>query len=234
MANTDLAVGTVFALDKDAAKYLIHVLRRDVGDQLVVFNGDGNNYLSSIVAAGSKPQIKVETCTENLSESKLDLTLVQALAKGSKLDLVIQKATELGVRRIVPVVAERSIMQIDADRQQKKLNHWRGVAVSASAQCGRSVIPDIETPARLADWFQRAGTAGLLLHPTGHQSISSVTVKDQTCTLFVGPEGGFSDRELAAARDVGIQFATCGPRILRTETAGFTATAILQSRYGDL
>lgn len=230
----ELAVGQVIQLPKDASKYLTRVLRRGAGDAVTLFTGDGHNYPAELNEDGNLVTAAVLEKAVNHSESPLTITLVQSLAKGSKFDLVIQKATELGVSRIVPVTADRSVMQIDKHRLQKKLAHWQSIAISACTQCGRSKIPTIDTPANLSDCFYRAASEGLLLHPESEHSISDTTITSQQCTLFIGPEGGFSDEEVTAALNAGVRLATCGPRILRTETAGFTALSILQSRFGDL
>lgn len=229
-----LTTGDEIALPKDASKYLVRVLRKNTGDVVTLFNGDGHDYSAVILHCSSPVVVKITEKTVNGAESPLSITLVQSLAKGSKLDLVIQKATELGVQRIVPVIADRSVVQIDDDRQKKKMDHWRGVAISACAQCGRSALPDIEPPSALNDWINRSSVNGLLLHPRGDRSITTVPVNNQSCSIFIGPEGGFSESELAMAKGAGLQIVTCGPRVLRTETAGFSAVAVLQARFGDL
>lgn len=232
--NQSLAKDTDVTLPKDAAKYLLRVLRRNSGDEIILFNGDGYNYPATLSVNGNQACATVQQQVINPAESPLSITLVQALAKGTKLDLVIQKATELGVQRIVPVIAERSVMQIDQQRQQKKMDHWRAVAISACTQCGRSTLPTIDPPTVLPQCLSSDISNGLLLHPRGQNRLSQVQLCGDHCTLFIGPEGGFSDHEIALAEGVGVQLVTCGPRVLRTETAGFTAVAILQSQRGDL
>ncbi|MEM7257932.1 MAG: 16S rRNA (uracil(1498)-N(3))-methyltransferase [Pseudomonadota bacterium] len=229
-----LAAGAEVTLPKDAAKYLLRVLRRNSGDSVVLFNGDGHNYPATLAVNGKQATVNVSDKIVNAAESPLSITLVQALAKGTKLDLIIQKATELGVQRIAPVIADRSVMQIDQQRQQKKMDHWHAIAISACTQCGRSVLPVIDTPVELRQWLGSGVIDGLLLHPGGTQRLSDVSLPTDSCTLYIGPEGGFSDNEITMAADAGIQFVTCGPRVLRTETAGFTAIAVLQSKLGDL
>ncbi len=232
--STTVAVGQSLTLDKDAARYLTRVLRRKPGDGVTVFNGDGNDYEATITDVSATTTVTIDHNRPNATESSLNITLVQSLAKGSKLDLVIQKATELGVNRIVPISADRSVMQIDEKRLQKRMQHWRGIAISACTQCGRSVIPVIDQPTETTQWISGNKTATLMLHPGGAQSIGEVILNDNQCQILIGPEGGFSDNELSQATNANIQLVSCGPRILRTETAGFTALAILQARYGDL
>ena len=204
---------------------------------MTLFNGDGFNYHSTLVVSSPGNAIaNIHKKVLNPAESPLNISLVQSLAKGSKLDLVIQKATELGVRRTVPVISERSVMRIDEKRIDRKLDHWRGIAVSAATQCQRSVIPEIDPPLKLRDWFagNAAQTTCLLLHPHADHRLKEIALEALECTVIVGPEGGFTDDEVNYAIECGVSTFQCGPRILRTETAGFTAIGILQSLYGDL
>jgi 16S rRNA (uracil1498-N3)-methyltransferase len=161
---------------------------------------------------------------------------VQSLAKGTKLELVIQKATELGICRITPVISERSVMRIDEKRIGRKLDHWRAIAVSAATQCQRSIVPEIDSPLPLRDWLagNAAQTNCLLLHPMAHKKLKEITLDTPECTVMVGPEGGFTDDEVNDAVACGVSTFQCGPRILRTETAGFTAISVLQSLHGDI
>ncbi len=229
-----LIVGQQLQLDKDAAKYLTRVLRRQVGDTVTLFNGDGSNYPATICEINGGTVVSVDACIPNNTESPLNITLVQSLAKGSKLDLIIQKATELGVNRIVPVTAERSVMQIDEKRLQKRMHHWHGIAISACTQCERSIIPLIEAPVDTSQWLASNQSPTLMLHPGADNSVGTVDITGNSIQLLIGPEGGFSDNEVQQAIDANIEPVSCGPRILRTETAGFTAIAILQARFGDL
>lgn len=239
--NAALTVGEQIKLDKDAGKYVVRVLRRRVGDGLELFNGDGYNYRATLLSCTATDTVaEIQQRHHNNAESPLSINLVQALAKGTKLDLVIQKATELGVTQITPVSSERSILQLDKSRLDRKLEHWRGIAESAASQCHRSVIPVIAAPQSLSDWLQHSAqnSTCLLLHPQTQQSLNDIKLELppelQECSLLIGPEGGFSDGELAHASQCGVMSFRLGPRILRTETAGFTAIAILQSLYGDI
>ncbi len=222
-------------LDREASKYISRVLRRVEGDPLTLFNGDGNNYAATITTAGKSTQVKISNQVKNCTESPLKITLVQSLAKGTKLDLVIQKATELGVSRITPVSSDRSVLQIDAARLQKRMEHWQGIAISACTQCQRSVLPTIDQPQDFHDWLASKQHDNIyILHPGAEQSISTITLEAKPCAIIIGPEGGFSDEEIQHAMTSSAIPIACGPRILRTETAGFAAIAILQSRFGDL
>jgi 16S rRNA (uracil1498-N3)-methyltransferase len=235
--NASLTVGEQIKLDKDAGKYVVRVLRRRVGDELELFNGDGYNYQATLLSCAATDTVaEIQQRHHNTAESPLSINLVQALAKGTKLDLVIQKATELGVTQITPVSSERSVLQLDKSRVERKLEHWRGIAESAASQCHRSVIPVITAPQSLSDWLQHSAQSSpcLLLHPQARQSLNDIKLELPSCSLLIGPEGGFSDDELAHASQCGVMSFRLGPRILRTETAGFTAIAILQSLYGDI
>lgn len=229
-----LSVDQSLQLGKDAAKHITRVLRRKVDDEVVVFNGDGNDYPATLIQTTPHAVLRITGKIDNQNESPLAVTLVQSLAKGTKLDLVIQKATELGVNRIVPVIAARSVMQIDEKRLERRMQHWKAVAVSACTQCQRSKLPIIEQPQPLNRWLPANAAGSMLLHPEASVAISSITVTANHCQLLVGPEGGFTDDELQLATHHRIPLVSCGPRVLRTETAGFTALSVLQSRYGDL
>lgn len=225
------------ALNKDAHKYIVRVLRRNDGDPLVLFNGDGFNYRSTLrLPSQSRAYASIEEKQVNDSESPLKINLVQSLAKGTKLDLVIQKATELGVTQITPVISERSVLRVDESRVDRKLTHWQSVAVSASTQCERSVVPTVNMPVSLNDWIDHIDepSSCVLLHPTASKALKEINLETLNCSILVGPEGGFTAEEINHAKSRGVTSFNCGPRILRTETAGFTAIAILQSLHGDI
>lgn len=222
-------------LDRDASKYIIRVLRRTTGDKLIAFNGDGSDYPATITAVSKDTEVQITDTVNNNSESPLKITLVQSLAKGTKLDLVIQKATELGVSRITPVSNDRSVLQIDNSRIAKRMNHWRGVAISACTQCQRSTLPIIDEPRSFTNWLESSPHENTyLLHPVSESSIGSITLDKPHCSIVVGPEGGFTEEEIQLAKSHQLKTISCGPRIMRTETAGFTTIAVFQSRFGDL
>ena len=221
-------------LDADASRYLCKVMRYDVGDQVVLFNGDGNDYTASILNVGKSVQLQIHATAKNNSESPLHITLVQALAKGTKLDLIIQKATELGVNRISPVSTERTVLQVEKRRSERKLEHWNKIASSACAQCNRSVVPSIDPIVELSEWFTaHASEHSVLIDPAATSSFKALA-PHTALNILVGPEGGFSDNELALAHNCGVTTVRCGPRVLRTETAGFAAIAIVQALIGDM
>lgn len=224
----------VVTLDADDSRYLIKVMRYKEGDIVELFNGDGYSYQASIISAGKSTQLKIEAAQFNSTESPVSITLVQALAKGTKLDLVVQKATELGVSRITPVSSERTVLQVDEKRAQKKAEHWNKIARSASAQCNRSIVPEIDPLTALEKWLAiHKEEHSILIHPEAASSFNNLEPV-AALNILVGPEGGFSDKELELAANAGVQSVKCGPRVLRTETAGFAAIAIVQSLIGDM
>lgn len=233
-AESNLAVGTITELEEESCHYLIKVLRCNSGDHITLFTGDGCDYHCVIEVTGKRVAATVEAVKSNDNESPIAITLVQSLAKGTKLDLVIQKATELGVSRIAPISTERSVLKVDANRLNKKLGHWRKVAMSACAQCNRSVVPTIDPVVDFPNWLRDHHTAhSVLIHPEGEYTFNDI----ESCAdinIIVGPEGGFSANEIQQAKDHNIKILNCGPRVMRTETAGFAAIAIVQAAIGDM
>lgn len=233
-----LAPGRELALPDNAAAHLSRVLRLDVGDACVLFNGDGNDYAARIVAAGKRElRVVIESAVIVDRESPLHLVLLQGIARGEKMDLIVQKATELGVTSVLPLSSQRSEVKLDDSRAGKRLLHWQSVVIAACEQSGRAVVPAVGAPASLATVLAGlpAGGLRLLLDPDGEWSMPTlVRQAAMPVLLAVGPEGGWSplDREQLGAAD--FQGLRLGPRILRTETAGLAAIAALQARFGDL
>jgi 16S rRNA (uracil1498-N3)-methyltransferase len=169
-------------------------------------------------------------------ESPLPLTLAQAIARGERMDWVLQKATELGVARIVPIVTERTEVKLDAERAERRMAHWRGVIASACEQCGRNHLPALEAPQDMDRWLASLGDAPALrlaLLPEGDASLRQFPQLDNGAILAVGPEGGFTANDVALLTQAGFHGLRLGPRILRTETAGVAALAALQAMFGD-
>lgn len=231
-----LAVGTSLDLPDDAARHVAQVLRMRVGEALTLFNGDGGEYGATITAVGRRDvTVRIDRFDDCQRESPLDVTLVQCVSKGDRMDYTIQKAVELGVTRIVPVLSERSVVKLDAERWDKKLEHWRGVASSACEQSGRTVVPDVAAVIKLDHWLATPADDALrlVLAPTESVSLKSLPMSKRVA-LLIGPEGGLSDAEIAAARRAGCVGIGLGPRVLRTETAGVATLAALQLLWGDL
>lgn len=222
-------------LDEDASNHLGRVLRMQINDPLVIFNGDGHDYGAVITAVNKKSiEVKITACHTLDTESPLRIHLVQGVARGEKMDFIIQKAVELGVTDITPVLTEYGNVKLDAERLDKKQQHWQKVAISACEQCQRAYIPTVHEPQSFKDWVVLAHTGlKLILHPYHSHSIQSLQA-DTRLTLLVGPEGGLSDREVTQAQAQGFTALKLGPRILRTETAALVAMSMLQSAWGDL
>lgn len=236
--DLELQPGAEVVLPEAAAAHLTRVLRQEAGDTCLLFNGDGRDYRAQITATGKREtRLTVESATLVERESPLHLVLLQGIARGEKMDLILQKATELGVRDLRPLFSERSEVKLDASRAEKRLAHWRSVVVSACEQCGRARIPEVRPPAALAAVLDGLPGQGLrlILDPEGTLAFASLSVAPQLpLTLAVGPEGGWSDRDREQLMRAGFQGLRLGPRILRTETAGLAAIAALQARFGDL
>jgi 16S rRNA (uracil1498-N3)-methyltransferase len=232
-----LAVGQRITLPEDSSAHLLRVLRLAPGDAVTLFNGDGHDYTARLLTAAKRGAEAEITGRQPVPrESPLRITLVQGVARGEKMDLVLQKATELGVEAFTPVVTERTEVKLDADRAEKRMAHWRGVVAAACEQSGRAVLPRLSQPTALAT-YAGAETADikLVLDPTGDVGLAAVSpLAGQSIALVVGPEGGLSERDLATLRAAGFRGLRLGPRILRTETAGLAAVAALQALYGDL
>lgn len=236
--DAPLSPGLETSLPDDASRHALRVLRLEPGHRVTLFNGDGRQYPTRLVAGDPRAaRVRIEGVESPRRESPLRLTLVQALARGEKMDWIIQKATELGAVRIVPIVSERSEVKLDASRGEKRLDHWRAKAIAACEQCGRNMIPDIAAPVTLDAWLAgepraEPGTRWML-HPGGTTGLRDLGTLPANMSLAVGPEGGFGDQDLAILRRSGYRELTLGPRILRTETAGIAALAALQALWGD-
>ena len=235
--ESTLTAGAEFALPAQAAEHVARVLRLVVGDAVTLFNGDGNDYLSIIHALDKRSVVvRVQSVQAVGNESPLSLTLAQGIARGDKMDFIVQKATELGVARIVPLLTERSEVKLDAARAEKRLLHWRAVAASACEQSGRARLPEIVAAQPLSAWL--GGLANddalrLALLPEANASSRDLHFATAGGLLVVGPEGGLGERDIQALKAAGFNGLRLGPRILRTETAGLAALASLQALHGD-
>lgn len=236
--DAPLAPGADLPLPREAAQHALRVLRLKAGDPVTLFNGDGRQYPARLATADPRAAgVHVEAVETPVRESPLRITLVQSLARGEKMDWIIQKATELGATRILPVTSERSEVRLDGTRGEKRLDHWRSVAIAACEQCGRNVVPGIGAPESLEACLAAHPRAGAevrwMLHPGGNTRPRHAGSMAMDVMLAVGPEGGFGDNDLATLRRAGFDALALGPRILRTETAGVAAMAALQAVHGD-
>lgn len=234
--DAPLSIGQRLTLPEPASNHLVRVLRLGVGDACVLFNGDGRDYAARLLSLQKRgAEVEVLARVEVGNESPLRITLAQGIARGEKMDWILQKATELGVAAIAPIVTDRTEVKLDAERGDKKLQHWRGVMAAACEQCGRARLPTLAEPKTLAR-HAAADMAGvkLALDPDGDVTLAALEIPaGASISLVVGPEGGLSDRDLASLRAGGYRGLRLGPRILRTETAGLAALAALQAMHGD-
>ena len=236
-----LRIGDAVDLPGAACEHLLRVLRLSENAALLLCNDDGIDYRAMLVDVGKRgARARILDASPNHAESPLRIVLAQALARGEKMDWVIQKATELGVAAIQPIVTERTEVRLDAERAGRRLAHWQAVAVAACEQCGRARVPTISEPAALATYAAGADTGAirLALDPDGGSladALSGNSLHDATTPihLVIGPEGGLSERDHAQLRVAGFRGLRLGPRILRTETAGLAALAALQALAGD-
>ena len=227
-----LSLGDTVELPDQATTHVARVLRLRSGSEIFLFNERDGEFAAELVTVERREvQAKLTNAVPNHAESPLQLTLVQAIGKGERMDWAIQKAVELGITAIQPLISERTIVQLKGDRADKRQRHWQQVVISACEQCGRVVIPTVAEPISLADWCQ-SQHSGWVMDPTAEQGLNDVNEPNAAAAIVVGPEGGFTDSELASLNKSGIQRLRFGPRILRTETAGLALLANLQTRFG--
>ena len=220
-------------LPEAQAHYIGRVLRHAAGDAVQLFDGSGQEYRGELIEVGKKAvRVELREQLDGQAESPLRIHLGQGLSRGERMDWAIQKATELGVGEITPIVSERCEVRLKDERADKRLAHWRQVAISACEQCGRSVLPLIHPPITLAEWQTHVqAELKLVLHPMAAPLESHA--RPQSLAFLIGPEGGLSEAEVEQARAAGFHAARLGPRVLRTETAPVVALAVAQQLWGD-
>ena len=235
-ADLDLREGDAVTLPDTAYQHLVVVLRRVRDDKVTVFNGRGGEYGVTIESLAKKQvTVRVREYRAVSRESGLPITLAQAVSKGERMDYTIQKAVELGVTAIQPLVTDHVVVRLTAERWERKLEHWQSIAIAACEQSGRTMIPRIAPVLDLRDWLNSvpASAIKLVLSPGAAPPVQ-LKRRDEPVMLLVGPEGGLSDMEQKLADISGFTALGLGPRILRTETAGMVALAMVQSKWGDL
>ena len=245
----ELQSGSVVELPRETGAHLAKVLRARSGDEIVLFNGDGREFTGAVEKVqGSRVSASIGAARIIDRESPFRLTLVQCVPRGDRMDFIVQKATELGVVRIIPVLSRRSVVRLDENQAASKQAHWRSVAVSACEQCGRNRLPSVTAPQPLLNYLgalgRPAGDEGLrlVLEPeparrTGHAARSMDITSLQAMSraeIAIGPEGGFAPEELEAFDLSAFSRVALGPRVLRTETAAIASVVILQTRFGDM
>ena len=230
--NTPFTEGKTAELDSDNSHYLNKVLRFPVGKNITVFNGDGFDYTALVQDSKKTTSLKVISKARNNTESKLDLTLAQGIAKGEKMDFLIQKAVELGVTRIIPMKLERCVVRLSDEKVQKKIDHWQKIANHACEQSGRSVIVSLSDPLSLEELLEETNHNGFVLHHRAKISLSQLK-ETSKATILIGPEGGLTEKEVSDSEVAGYQSILIGKRVLRTETASLAAIANMQLLWGS-
>jgi 16S rRNA (uracil1498-N3)-methyltransferase len=243
MALTRLFVSDNLSADQqlrvggEQARYIGRALRLRVGDSISVFNGNNGEFSASVVTIErNSVVIQIDSPIDTATESNLKLHLVQGISRGERMDFVVQKATELGVKRISPVLTEYGVVKLDAARAAKRRDHWQAVAESACEQSGRTRPPLIDAPMDLNAWFgarAKEPDTDLILRPGATTALAAIDSPKTKVCLLIGPEGGFSNKEYEDAEVSGFAAVSLGPRVLRTETAAVAALAVAQSLWGD-
>lgn len=232
-----LTSGQELELEAQAASHLTRVLRLQAGAELVLFNGDGNEYPAHIVRVQrQRAWVHIDDVVRIDKESPLKIHLCQGISKGERMDYTIQKAVELGVTHITPLITEYVSVQLKADRLVKRLNHWQGIVQSACEQCGRNVLPQIDPPEKFDIWIQNdiSTDKNIVLIPGATHTLKTLDTPKAGVCLLIGPEGGLSQNEILQSQQRGFKGIKLGPRVLRTETAALTAISIIQNTWGDL
>ncbi|MFI4938091.1 MAG: 16S rRNA (uracil(1498)-N(3))-methyltransferase [Candidatus Berkiellales bacterium] len=229
-----LVENNVLSLDKTACHYLTTVLRLTDNDEIILFNGQGGEYLAKIKMFKKNVEVHVLSFRNKDLRSPVPMHLGQSLVRGDRMDAVIQKATELGVNTITPLISANCQVKLVEARSQKRLQHWQNIAISACEQCGRTELPIIHPPTLLNDWTNQSFLGiSLLLEPESQTALKNIS-PPSAIRLAIGPESGWQKEEVTSL--VSQHFVAChlGPRILRTETASLVALSILQAQFGDL
>ncbi len=234
--DTPLITDHVIELPPDVAHYMANVLRLRVGQPLVLFNGDGNDYPSEIVDIHKrKASVIVNSQIQISHESPLYTHLGQGVSKGDRMDYALQKSVELGVSEITPIITENCNVKLDQSRWLKKHAAWHKLLISACEQSQRNVVPKLNMPITLAQWLgETTDLDKIILSPEASRYAAALSKPQKGFRLLIGPEGGLSEKEVYTASELGYIAINMGPRILRTETAAVSCLAILQSLFGDL
>lgn len=229
--------GSLLEVAGETSHYIKTVLRLRKGWQLIVFDGQGQECPAIVESFGRDSTfLRLETPTPINRESPLKVHLALGVSRGERMDLAIQKAVELGVHRITPLLSEFCVVRLDEDKKEVRLAHWQRVIQSALEQCGRNETPQMDFPIRLDAWLKSRECLGhaYILDPRAEQRLKSILLPPKEVTLLIGPEGGLSDQERDQAIESGFRAITLGPRVMRTETAVIAAIAAVQTLWGDL
>jgi 16S rRNA (uracil1498-N3)-methyltransferase len=228
-------VGEIVDLPDEVAHHAVRVVRLSMGESLTLFTGAGGEFAATLTRIDKRgAAVRLDAFDPVERESPLAVTLAQAIAANDAMDYAVRKAVELGVAAIQPVVTARSAAPGSGERALRRLAHWRQIAIAACEQCARNRIPEIAPPRSLTDWLAAWHEGGLVLAPDAAESLPSLPKPTSPLALLVGPEGGFEQTEVDAAREQRLVAVRLGPRVLRTETAGVATLAAMQTLWGDL
>jgi 16S rRNA (uracil1498-N3)-methyltransferase len=227
--------GEIVVLPEAVAHHAVRVVRLSVGESLTLFAGTGGEYAATLTRVDKRgAAVRLDAFDSVDRESPLAVTLAQGIAANDAMDYAVRKAVELGVAAIQPVVTARSAALPSGEREERRLAHWRQIAIAACEQCARNRIPDIAAPQPFGGWLSAWTSGGVILAPCAPESLASLPQPASPLALVVGPEGGFERSEIDAAAARGFAAVRLGPRVLRTETAGVAALAAMQALWGDL
>lgn len=232
--SATLNVGGRLELDDDAAHYVRTVLRLKQDQTILLFNGQGGEYLCRLSEVSRKTvRVEIEEFMTRDVESPLTVTLGLGISRGDRMDWAVQKAVELGVTQLTPLVTERCVIKFNDDKKQQRLQHWQVIIQHAAEQSGRTRLPTLGEIAGLTGWANQQQDLRVFLDPYAEQSLADLHPENNRVTLLSGPEGGFSDQERQIARAAGFVPVRMGARILRTETAVLAALTAVQTLWGD-
>jgi 16S rRNA (uracil1498-N3)-methyltransferase len=234
--SQSLSVNATVNLEPEAANHVGRVLRMQVGQSVVLFNGDGHDYLAEITDV-TKKNVAVNLLSQQAvdNESPLKVHLAQGISRGDKMDFTIQKSVELGITDITPIFTERCGVKLSGERLDKKHSQWQKIAIAACEQSGRAIVPTVHKPIQISEFLnQQSDQLMLNLHPRASTTVKGLVIPNSGVRFIIGPEGGLNDLEIEQAVSAGYQEILLGPRILRTETAALTLLSALQLQFGDL
>ena len=237
--SKSININETIIMDDFAAHHALKVMRLKTNDQLILFNGDGSDFTGQVIRISKRRvEVSIKSKKNIKNESNLKVILLQALTSSEKMDLIIQKTTELGISEIQPIICERSIVKIKNEKIEKKLSHWRQVSIAACEQCGRAKIPTIHKPENIIKYLEKTESkkdTKIILSPEATKSLNNfIPNMKQDIKVLIGPEGDFTKQELDFSIQKGFSPIKIGPRILRTETAPMCILSILQYKYGDI
>ena len=232
--NAALQTGRTLELDDDNAHYARNVLRLKNDSLIILFNGQGGEYLGKILEVSRKAvRVAIEKFIERSVESNLEICIGLGISRGDKMDFSVQKVVELGATKITPLITERCVVQFNQEKKSQRHQHWQKIIQHAAEQSGRTVLPEFSQISTLTEWVSLQSGLKVFLDPHAEKNLAQLTPENNLVTLLTGPEGGFSDQEREFAKAAGFIPVRLGSRILRTETASLAALSAVQMLWGD-